>query len=76
MTPDQAERLRDLFFEARQTARNATLTDTVADFPESYAADDAAVEAFNTALKEATKAPSAHWCNPSCPDGCEAQTSY
>ena len=50
MTPEQAERLRDLFFEARATTREAATHPAT----EAYAADDAAVEAFNTALKEAT----------------------
>lgn len=50
MTPTEAEHLRDLFMEARRTARHAVLGS-----PEAYAADDAAVEAFNTALKEATR---------------------
>lgn len=51
MTPDEAERLRELFMEARATTREAATHPT----PEAYAADDAAVEAFNTALREATK---------------------
>lgn len=51
MTPTEAERLRDLFMIARATTREAATHPA----PEAFAADDAAVEAFNTALKEATK---------------------
>lgn len=51
MTPTEAERLRDLFMKARATTRVAQQSGT----PKAFAADDAAVEAFNTALKEATK---------------------
>jgi len=51
MTPTEAERLRDLFVEARSTTRDAATDPTT----EAYAADDAAVEAFNTALREYTK---------------------
>lgn len=45
--PDQAERLRDLFMTARATTRESQRTG-------EFAADDAAVEAFNTALREYT----------------------
>ena len=50
MTPTEAEHLRDLFMEARRLTREAQRT----GHADSYAEDDAAVEAFNTALREYT----------------------
>lgn len=50
MTPEQADRLRELFFESREASRHAFFTAT----PESYAADDAAVAGFIAAVSECT----------------------
>ena len=55
MTPEQAEHLRDLFFEARKTTR-ATASEylTALGMQVATEEDDAAVDAFNAALREAT----------------------
>ena len=48
MTPKQAHRLQDLFFEARSTSRSVALDGG----HEHLAADDAAVKAFMDAVEE------------------------